>query len=73
MKSLPEGASGVNITFTTEKETVDAAIIYTPSGNFIFVAMAEGDPNGISAAHKAMASSASKVCKNLASASGSDD
>ena len=73
MKSLPEDASGVNITFTTEKETVDAAIVYTPSGNFIFVAMAEGDSDGISAAHKAMSSSASKVCKNLASSSGSDD
>lgn len=72
MKSLPEGASGVNITFTTEKETVDAAIVYTPSGNFIFVAMADGNSDGISAAHKAMASSANKVCKNLASSSGSD-
>jgi len=64
-KSLPDGASAVNITFTTGEETVDAAIVYTPSGNFIFVAMAEGDKAGINAAHKAMSVSAKKICEAL--------
>lgn len=61
MSALTEGSYGANISFTSGNETVDAAVIYTPNGNYIFVAMAETDD--IAAANKAMANTAKGICK----------
>ncbi len=65
MKSLPAGVYGANLSFTFAEETVDAAIVYTSKGNFIFVAMAEGDEDELAEADKAMANSAKKICTSL--------
>jgi len=65
MKSLPQGAYGANMSFTYGEETMDAAIIYTSKGNFVFVAMAEGDVAEHPQADKAMANSAKKICEKI--------
>ena len=65
MKSLPSGAYGANMSFTYGEETMDAAIIYTSKGNFVCVAMAEGDEEDLAAADKAMANSAKKICEKI--------
>ncbi len=65
MNSLPSGAYGANMSFTFGEESVDAAIIYTSKGNFVFVAMAEGDDTELEAAHKAMSASAKKICEKI--------
>ena len=63
--SLPEGVTAANITFTSGGETVDAAVVYTPNGNFVFVAMADGSEDELTKAHKAMANAASAICKTF--------
>lgn len=65
MKSLPNGAYGANMSFSSGDEAVDAAIIYTDAGNFIFVSTAEGDEEELAAAYQAMATSAKNICKSL--------
>ena len=63
--SLPSGATCANLSFTFGEESVDAAVVYTDKGNFVFVAMAEGDEAMIDSAHKAMGNSAKKICEKL--------
>lgn len=67
--ALPSGTSVANIGFDAADETFDAAIVYTPSGNFIFVAMAEGDGDAAAAMSKA----ASDICAALTKTSGADE
>jgi len=44
--SLPSGSSIANISFEFGDETFDAAVVNTPSGSFIFTAMADGGDVG---------------------------
>ena len=63
--SLPSVVGCANLSFTFGEESVDAAVVYTDKGNFVFVAMAEGSEAELEAAHKAMAASAKKICEKL--------
>ncbi len=63
--SLPSGVSCANMSFTFGEESVDAAVVYTDKGNFVFVSMAEGNESQLDAAHKAMATSAKKICESI--------
>ena len=63
--SLPNGASCANLSFTFGEETVDAAVVYTDKGNFVFVAMAEGSEAKHDSIHKAMSNSAKKIYEKL--------
>ncbi len=63
--TLPDGVSVANIGFDAEGEVFDAAIVYTPNGNFIFVSMAEGDGKVITSAKSAMAKATADICGSL--------
>lgn len=63
--SLPGGSSAVNMSLSTADETFDAAIVTTPNGSFIFVAMAGGAEDSVSTGNKAMADAAKKICSLL--------
>ena len=39
-KLIPQGTNIANISFATEEEVFDAAVVYTPEGAFVFTAMA---------------------------------
>ena len=65
--SLPAGTSYANIGFETDGEIFDAAIVYTNSGNFIFVSMAEGNAGNLSSAKTAMSKAAADICDALES------
>lgn len=62
---LPEGVYLANIGFDAEGETFDAAIVYTPNGDFIFVSMAQGSDEVLSQAKSAMANAALSICEAL--------
>ena len=64
-KSLPTGANAVNMSLSTVTETFDAAIVNSPGGSFIFVAMAGGTEDSVSTGNKAMSESAKKICELL--------
>ncbi len=63
--NLPEGTYLANIGFDAEGEVFDAAIVYTQSGNFIFVSMAQGSDDVLSDAKSAMANAASAICEAM--------
>ncbi len=63
--SLPDGVSVANIGFDAGDEVFDAAIVYTPNGNFIFVSMAEGSGDVTASAKSAMAKATADMCSVL--------
>jgi len=58
---LPEGTSAPNISIVTEGEMIDAAVVYTPNGNYIFVCMANDYKDDGTAANTAMAEGAASM------------
>lgn len=58
---LPEGASAANISATTDGETFDAAVVYSPNGNYIFVSIANEYSDDGTAANTAFAKGAASV------------
>ena len=66
---LPEGAWLANVGFDSDGEVFDAAIVYTNSGNFIFVSSAQGSKGELESAKTAMAKATEGICKALASKS----
>ena len=67
--ALPADATYANIGFETANEIFDAAIVYTNSGNFIFVSTSEGSEETILTAKTAMSKAASGICKALSAKS----
>ncbi len=66
---LPEGVSIANIGFDTVEEVFDAAIVNTPDGDFIFVAMAEGSEDDTESAKSAISLAAKSICERISGAS----
>ena len=62
---LPSGVSAANISSVTDGEMFDAAYIYSPNGNYIFVSMANGYSDDGTKANTAMAKGALAVCELL--------
>lgn len=61
--SLPQGTSVANLSFETSDETFDGGIITTPSGSFVFVAMASDCD--INTANSAISSAANAICASM--------
>ena len=58
---IPSGTAIANISSASFGEMFDAGIVYTPNGNYIFVAMANGYSDDGTAANTAMATGAAAV------------
>ena len=65
VKNLPEGTSVANITFTSGNETFDGGVVYTPAGNYIFVAMAGGTKNSVSTGSTAIAEGSKQIYDSM--------
>ncbi len=61
--SLPVGCSVANLSFETADETFDGGIVTTPSGSFVFVAMASDCD--INSANASISTAASSICSSL--------
>lgn len=60
--SLPDGTTVANISFETEEETIDAAIVNSDGHRFIFVSTGAGTVEDIAATNAAMAKTAAGIC-----------
>lgn len=58
---LPSGATAANISAAADGEMFDAAMVYSPNGNYIFVSMANGYSDDGTAANTAIANGAAAV------------
>lgn len=62
--SLPAGSAVANLSFETADETFDGGIITTPSGSFVFVAMASDCD--INSANTSISNAVNAICASMA-------